>query len=101
MPRPLRGLSSKGKLPAVLQAKLARTALRAARAAADNGKCAVAEFLFGFGTGHLQAASTRARGKAAGLKVLDAGMEATEAGKAILSCRERERAAQASPGATT
>jgi hypothetical protein len=57
--------------------------------------------LFAFGNVDLRASVTRARTKGAVLKTLDAGMEGADAGKAILDCRERERAAQASPGATT
>jgi hypothetical protein len=96
-----RKIVPKRKLPAGIQAKLARAALRAARTAAENGKCAVAEMLFGVGGGNLQAAAARARGKGAAFKVFDAGKDAADAGKAIIDCRERERAAQIPPGGTT
>ena len=101
MTRFRRKVVPKRKLPAGIQAKLARAALRAARTAAESGKCAVAELLFGFGGGNLQAAAARARGKGAAFKVFDAGKDLTDAGKAILDCREREQAAQSPPGATT
>ena len=93
--------SSKRKLPASIEAKLARATLRAARTAADNGKCSVAELLFGFGGVDLQAAVTRARTKGAVFKSLDAGMEAADASKAIIDCRQRERAASSPSGGTT
>ena len=93
--------SSKRALPASIQAKLARAALRAARNAADSGKCAVAEMLFGLGGVDLQGAVTRARTKGAVLKSLDAGMEAADASKAIIDCRQRERAASSPSGGTT
>jgi hypothetical protein len=78
--------SSKRKLPAGIQARLARAALSAARTAADGGKCAVAELLFGFGGVDLRGAVTRARTKGALFKSLDAGMEAADASKAIIEC---------------
>jgi hypothetical protein len=92
----------KRKLSVSIQARLARGALRAARSAAESGKCAVAEMLFGFGGVDLHGAVTRARTKGAVFKTLDAGMEAADASKAIIDCRkrERERAAASSPGAT-
>ena len=96
-----RRLAPKRKLPASIQARLARAALRAARTAAEGGKCAVAEMLFGLGNVDLQAAVRGARTKVAALKTLDAGMEGADAGKAILDCRERERAALSKSGATT
>ena len=86
----------KRKLPVGIQAKLARGALRAARTAAENGQCALAEVLLSFGNGKLQLATASARTKGAALKVLGAGMEATDAARAVIDCRERERAAPAS-----
>jgi hypothetical protein len=88
------------KLPAGVQARLALGALRAARTAAENGKCAVAEMLFGFGGVDLQGAVTRARTKGALFKSLDAGMEAADASKAIIDCRQRERSSASPSGAT-
>jgi hypothetical protein len=95
-----RNVALKRKLPAGVQAKLARAALRAARTAAENDRCGVAELLFGFGGGDLGAASARARSKGAVLKVFDAGMEGADAAKAIIECRQRDRA-KGSTGATT
>jgi hypothetical protein len=83
--------SSKRKLPASIQARLATATLRAARTAAENGKCGVAEGLFVAGNMRLQAAAARARTKGAMVRALDAGREAADAGTAILDCRERER----------
>lgn len=94
MTRFRRNTVPKRRLPAGIQAKLAGAALRAARAAAENGRCGVAEMLFTFGSLDLRASVTRAQTKGAALKVLDAGMEGADAGKAILDCRDRERAAR-------
>ena len=101
MTRFRRKIVSKRKLPAGIQAKLARAALRAARTAAENGRCGVAEMLFGFGGGNLRAAAARARGKGAVLKTFEAGKDAADAAQAVIDCRERERAAQSTPGAAT
>ena len=87
------------KPPAGLQARLARATLRAARSAAEKGRCSVAELLFAFGNVDLQAAGTRVRSKGAMLKALDAGVESADAAKAIIECRQRERSAPSPSGA--
>ena len=89
------------RLPAGVQAKLARATLRAAHTAAENGKCAVAEALFVAGNVRLQAAGAGARTKGAFLKTLDVGMEGAKVGTAIAECRERQRATRGPSGATT
>ena len=83
------------------QARLAQAALRAARTAAESGKCGVAELLFGLGNVDLQGAVTRARGKGAFFRSLNAGMAGADAATAIIECRERELAARVPPGAGT
>ena len=90
-----------GKLSGNVQAKLARAALRAAHTAAGNGQCALAEGLFVAGNMRLQAAGLRARTKGAVFKTLDVSIAGADAGKAIVECWERERAAQVPPGGTT
>jgi hypothetical protein len=86
----------KRKLPAGFQARLAGAALRGARKAAENGRCAAAELLFAFGGGDLRAAASRARSPGAAIKALEAGIEHADAARAIVDCRERERAARQS-----
>jgi hypothetical protein len=44
-----------------------------------------------FGAGNIRAASTRARSPGVVQKLLAAGSEAADAGKAVIDCRERER----------
>lgn len=96
-----RRLAPPRKLPAAIQAKLARTTLRAARTAAENGRCGVAEGLLVAGTMRLQAAGRRASTKGAMVRALDAGKEATYTGTAIIECRERERSSASPSGETT
>jgi hypothetical protein len=66
------------KLPANIQARLAGAALRAARTAADSGKCSVAEGLFVAGNMRLQAAGARARTKGAMVRARSGAREGDE-----------------------
>jgi len=88
-----------GVVPASIQARLARGALRAARKAAENGKCAVTEMLLALGGGGLRLAIPRVRGIGSSLKTLNGQADMAEAASAMISCKEREGKA-APPGPT-
>jgi hypothetical protein len=93
-------LVRKRKLPVKFHLRLAGTALRAARTAAESGRCAVAEMLFAFGTGSIKAGTARTRSLGTVRKAIDAATEGTKAVEAISECWARERA-PAAPGEGT
>jgi hypothetical protein len=92
-------LQKRKPLPAGIRAKLAKATFRAARSAAKNGRCALAEMLLAFGGVDLHASAARARRIGPAIKVLDAGQEGADAGVAIIECRARERSGEG-PAAT-
>jgi hypothetical protein len=98
---PFRKVVRKRKLPVRFHVRLADTALRAARTAAEHGRCAAAEALLAFGGGNIQAVTTR-RTRSLGIvrKAIDAATEGTRAAEAITACWARQ-GEPATPGEGT
>lgn len=84
-------------LPVRFQVRLAGAGFRAARKAAEAGRCRVAEFLYMVGGGTLKAVTARKRNLGTLQKALGAASEGTMAGEAIAACWARQRET-ATPG---
>jgi hypothetical protein len=96
-----RGSTLARKLPAGIHARLARGFARAARLAAEAGKCDTAEVLLGFGGVDLRAATGGGRRKVrTAVKVLDAVSDSAAAMSAVIDCRARARAQTHGTGGT-
>jgi len=80
------------------RALLAQGTLRAAKRAAENGQCAVAELLLAFS--NFGAVGSGASSPRRVLKALDVGVSAADAAAAILACRARSSGDALGMGAT-
>ncbi|HVV53267.1 MAG TPA: hypothetical protein VHO06_26650 [Polyangia bacterium] len=73
-----------------MSARLAGAGFKAARRAAEAGRCQTAEFLFAVGGGSLKATTTRTKSLSGVKEALDAATDGTRAAEAISQCWVRQ-----------